>query len=202
MALFGIGKKKDIPTTFNTTSAPTTNAEDFFKDMGRKRKEPTSVIDIAPPQISGLRESPLPPPGSTIRNAQEVDADALRDKSMDAPDPHHADIRAIKDEIDTTVIPKEEKILRSPKVVTADDFFKDLDQRKRPVKNDIDLPEVTGLREAPPEHHVTDIGDAAADDSAVTALPDKTTEVDEFVHGDINNVDIGAIDLSSLRPES
>ncbi|MBQ8978683.1 MAG: hypothetical protein IJ080_02850 [Oscillospiraceae bacterium] len=202
MALFGFGKKKDIPTTFNQTSAPVANADDFFKDMGRKKKAPTSVVDIPVPEVTGLHDAPLPPPGSTIRNIAEVDPSSLRDKTLDAPDPAHANIRAIKDNIDTTVIPKEEKILRSPKVITADDFFRDLDRRQRPVKNDIDVPEVTGLRDAPPAHHVTDIGDAFADDNEVTALKDKTHEPDTFVHGDINTVDINTIDLSSLRPEN
>ena len=200
MALFG--KKNSIPNTpLNQTSAPITDAEDFFKDMGRKKKPVKDTFDIDLPIITGLHDEPLPAPGSTIKNADSVDTDGLRDKSGDGPDPLHARIREFKEEIDTTVIPKEEKIYRSEKVITADDFFRDLD-RKRAPKIDIDVPEITGLREAPEAHHISDIGDADPDEDAVEALADKTHEVGNFVHGDISVVDIGSIDLSSLRPES
>lgn len=207
MALSFFGKKKQETMPTNTTSAPIDNAEDFFKDMGRKRKQPTGFIDVEPPIISGLHDEPLPPPGSTIKNAEEVETASLRDKSNDAPDPMHARINAIKEEINTDVIPKEEKIYREPNFggISADDFFRDLDRKKPAKAVEIDVPEVTGLREHPVEHTQAQIGgaddDEAAVEAAVEALKDKTTETGDFVHGDINTVDLSAIDLSSLRPE-
>ena len=45
MALFG--KKNSIPNTpLNQTSAPITDAENFFKDMGRKKKPVKDTFDI------------------------------------------------------------------------------------------------------------------------------------------------------------
>ncbi len=204
MALSFFGKKKpqeEMPTNF--TSAPIDNAEDFFKDMGKKPKKPTGFIDVEPPIITGLHDDPLPPPGSTIKNAEDVNTDSLRDKSGDGPDPLHARITTIKEEINTDVIPKEEKIYRSPNIggVNADDFFRDLDKKKPPKAVEIDVPEVTGLREGPEVHTSAHIAAEIPDEDAVEALKDKTKETGDFVHGDINTVDLSAIDLSSLRPE-
>ncbi|MBQ4363342.1 MAG: hypothetical protein II782_05015 [Oscillospiraceae bacterium] len=202
MALFG--KKKDIPVTpAPTVSYPSVDPDDFFKDMGRKPKAPKGLVDITSPEITGLREKPLEAPGSTIKdNDMPIDTDTLTDKTLLPPDPEHAHIRTINTEtIDTTVIPKEEKIFREEKPLSADDFFKDLD-RKRPRSIDIDLPEVDGvLRAEPIPHHVTDIGDAEVDESAVEALHDKSGDVPDFVVGDINLVDVSHLDMSSLRAE-
>ena len=204
MALPFFGKKKpeeEIPMNF--TSAPVDNVDDFFKDMGRKPKMPDGVVDIEPPLITGLHDEPLPPPGSTIVNAEEVTTEELRDKSGDGPDPLHARITTIKEEINTDVIPKEKKIYRSPNIggVNADDFFRDLDRKKPPKPVEIDVPEVTGLREGPANAPNIDIAGAEPDEAAVDALKDKTKEVGNFVHGDISVVDLSAIDTSSLRPE-
>ncbi len=202
MALFSFGKKKEaIPSPAPKTTISDVNPDDFFKDMGRKPKAPKGVTEIASPEITGLHDEPLPRPVSTIKNyAEKIDTDQLIDKTELPPDAHHADIRQINtDTLDTENIPKEEKILRStPKPVTADDFFADLD-RKRPRSIDIDLPEVTGLREHPEEHHITDIGDVIPDDAAADALADKTTEPFDFVVGDINGIDVTKLDMSSLR---
>ncbi|UKI16390.1 MAG: hypothetical protein L6V87_00170 [Ruminococcus sp.] len=37
------------------------NADDFFKDMGRKPKPKKVDFNIESPEITGLREAPLPP---------------------------------------------------------------------------------------------------------------------------------------------
>lgn len=203
MALFNFGKKKDpVPApSAKVTTFSDVDPDDFFKDMGRKPKAPKGVAEIASPEITGLHDEPLPRPVSTIKNyTAAIDTDSLEDKSLLPPDANSGNIKKIDTEtLNTDVIPKEKKILRSaPKPVSADDFFADLD-RKRPRSIDIDLPEVTGLREKPVEHHVTDIGDAAVNEAAAAALKDKSHEIPDFVVGDINTIDVTKLDMSSLR---
>ena len=202
MALFGFGKKKDepLPKTGPVSGVSEVDPEEFFKNMGRKPKTPRGVADITVPEVKGLREEPLPPPKSTIKNfAGEIDTDGLVDKTALEPAKDLGNIKFIDTgKINTDVIPKEEKIYREPKELSAEDFFKDLD-RKRPPKIDIDVPEVKGLREQPAPKYVTDIGDAFADTAAAEALKDKTTEPFDFVSGDINTVDVTKLDMSVLR---
>ncbi|MBQ5329858.1 MAG: hypothetical protein J6F31_01265 [Oscillospiraceae bacterium] len=203
MALFGFGKKKEepLPKVSPVSSVSNVDPDEFFKNMGRKPKTPKGVAEISVPEVAGhLREEPLPRPKSTIKSfAQEINTDGLVDKSALAPAEDRGDIRLIDTtRLNTDVIPKEEKIYREPKELSADDFFKDLD-RKRPAKIDIDVPEVTGLREGPAPQYKTEIGDAFADTKAAEALKDKTTAPLGFVTGDINTIDVTKLDMSVLR---
>ena len=109
MALPFFGKKKPAPApAAPKKSVPVVDADDFFKDMGRKPKKPTDLQMIDLPEITGLRERPLEPPGSTIKNAVEVSTDGLADKTLEVT-PGLGNVKGISsDSIDTTVIPKEE----------------------------------------------------------------------------------------------
>lgn len=204
MALFGFGKKKDEPLPKMNGQAPvgSINPDDFFRDMGRKPKKPKGVEEISSPEIVGLHDEPLPRPKIDIKSFGEIDTTGLADKTEEQPTYKKGNIKQIDTEsLDTEHIGKEEKILRSaPKPVTADDFFKDLD-RKRPKSIDIDLPEITGLREEPIPHHNTDIGDEVPDETAVDALPDKLHETHDYINGDISTIDVTKLDMSGLRDE-
>lgn len=60
--------------------------EDFFKNMGRRNNSPKEPEDeVAPPEITGLREKPevVPPSSMTNVDTDEVPILNLRDKSAD-----------------------------------------------------------------------------------------------------------------------
>ncbi len=200
MALPFFGKKKPAPApAAPKKSVPVVDADDFFKDMGRKPKKPTDLQMIDLPEITGLRERPLEPPGSTIKNAVEVSTDGLADKTLEVT-PGLGNVKGISsDTIDTTVIPKEERI-DTGRARTADDFFRNMG-RKAAVTESLEVPEVTGLRERPEEHADTLGGVAltATVEEEVDELPDKNIRRTDIVYGDIGGVDVSAIDLSSLR---
>ena len=86
---------------------------------------------------------------------------------------------------------------------SAEDFFSDIDRRKNRrgrVDPNIDVPEVTGLREGPAAPAVIRIA-GTAENIDTEGLRDKTLHPDEFVHGDINVIDTGSLSTDSLRAE-
>ncbi len=208
MLFFGT-KKNDTPPAKPAPSHGINqpiNADDFFKDIGRKPKKREVDVNIDCPEIVGLREEPLPPPGSTIKNIAEQSTDGLADKSGFDDSFIHGNIVTVNTDVidvdDALAREKAEKArLKEEKMLSSqnpDDFFKDIDRRKNKVKADIAVPEVTGLREAPlppPDSAIRNIADVSTD-----GLIDKTGIVTEGL-GNISEVDIGAIDTSVLRPE-
>lgn len=83
--------------------------------------------------------------------------------------------------------------------VSADDFFKDIDNRKkRPKKVDdtIEVPEVTGLRDAPPPPPKSTLKNMDTPDTE--GLRDKIADPDVFVRGDIVGAGESSADTESL----
>ncbi len=202
------------------------NADDFFKDLDRKKKPKKIDMNIEVPEVKGLREAPLPPPGSTINNiaAGASAVENLIDKNTVEDDFVHGDIKLVDtSRIDTDSLidktaenaeellkaaadrRKAERLAAMPaKPLSADDFFKDIDSRKktRRVDPNINVPEVTGLREAPLPPAGSTINNIAADAAAAENLIDKNTVEPDYIRGDINLVDISTIDTSVLRDEA
>ena len=92
MFLFNKSKKNEAPAPAPVPSKPASspikqpvNADDFFKDMGRKPKPKKVDFNIESPEITGLREAPLPRPESTLSNldTDAISTDGLRDKTLD-----------------------------------------------------------------------------------------------------------------------
>lgn len=187
-------------------SRPLVDADDFFKDLERKPKKKAPEFNIDVPEVTGLREAPLEPPGSTIKNAAQVSTEGLIDKTKLDDNQIRGDIRTVVTadmDLDASFEKiKEEKISSKAVVKELDptnpeDFFKDLDRKKpKPVKVDIDVPEVTGLREAPdepPGSTITDIGEINAD-----SLIDKTA-LGAPLPAEITEIDTGIIDTDILE---
>ncbi len=84
--------------------------EDFFKNMGRRRETPKEVVNIAVPEVTGLREKPAEAPVSTLGSINdEINTDGLADKNL-LPDVFtHGDIRTIDEsKIDISSLRAEE----------------------------------------------------------------------------------------------
>ncbi|MCI7766464.1 MAG: hypothetical protein MSJ26_00550 [Oscillospiraceae bacterium] len=202
MLFFGNNKTQSPPAPSPKISHPA-DADDFFKDMGRKPKKREVNVNIESPDIVGLREEPLPPPGSTIKNIASVSTDELVDKSGYDDSFIHGNIKVVN----TAALDVDEALSRdkeaksaapSEKVINSqnpDDFFKDIDRRRSRVKADIAVPEVTGLREAPlppPDSSIRNIADVDTD-----GLIDKTGIVTEGL-GNISEIDTMSIDADIL----
>jgi len=206
MLLFGNKKNTPpapSPAAVSPAPAGPVDADDFFKDMGRKPKRRDVDVNIESPDIVGLREEPLPPPGSTIKNINSVSTDDLADKSGFDDSFIHGNIKTVNTEvIDVDNAFAMEKQQKEANALAAmvnsqnpDDFFKDLDRKRNRVKADIAVPEVTGLREAPeppPMIKIRNITDVDTD-----GLIDKTTIVEEGL-GNISEIDLSAIDTDIL----
>lgn len=208
MLFFGTKKNDTSPVSPSPAAGlnQPINADDFFKDMGRKPKKREADVNIDCPEIVGLREEPLPPPGSTIKNIIEVSTDELADKSGFDDSFIHGNIVTVNTDVidvdDALARERAEKArLKEEKILSSqnpDDFFKDIDRRKNRVKADIAVPEVTGLRDAPlppPDITIRNVADVSTD-----GLIDKTGIVTEGL-GNISEIDIGTIDTSVLRSE-
>lgn len=226
MFLFNKSKKNEAPAPAPVPSKPASspikqpvNADDFFKDMGRKPKPKKVDFNIESPEITGLREAPLPRPKSTLSNldTDAISTDGLRDKTLDVEEGlgniKTVDVEEIDAEMDEVLpdknanpvhyipfeIPDEEPASSSDPL-DPDSFFRDIDKRrKRKPKTTIEAPEVTGLRDAPEAAPESDISDIDTDALSTDALRDKTLPDNSFVHGDINVIDTDNIDTSSLR---
>lgn len=92
------------------------------------------------------------------------------------------------------------------KIVDADDFFKDMGRKPKPAEvkepeASVDVPVVTGLREAPEAVLPSNMNDLDTGTLATDGLRDKSAEDDGAYHGNMNDID-KVIDTSSLRPEN
>lgn len=78
------------------------------------------------------------------------------------------------------------------KPASAEDFFADLDRKakpkpvEQPVKTDVDVPDVVGLREEPLPEVESSMNDVEADELAAENLTDKTIGDDGNYHGNMN----------------
>ncbi len=82
----------------------------------------------------------------------------------------------------------------TPKPASADDFFADLDRKpkakpdaKQEVKLDVDVPDITGLREEPVIVAPSSMNNVEADFVAAENLTDKTLGSDDAYHGNMND---------------
>lgn len=227
--MFLFRKKKDEPAARSSPPQPQpapapaapaarVDAEDFFKQMERQSRAKRVHSDLAAPEVTGLRESPLPPPGSTIKNVNinALAVDNLRDKSVDRDNFMHGDIAVVNTEaldIDAALArrSREERSADEAKAAAersqkqfdpldADSFFKDMGIKPRAlrVEENILVPDIVGLREAPPPPEVSTINTVVSDERAVEGLIDKTTAPETFVRGDITVIDISAINTDIL----
>lgn len=80
------------------------------------------------------------------------------------------------------------------KPTSAEDFFADLDKKaakpksaEQPVKTDIDVPDVVGLREEPLPEVASSMNDIETDELAAENLTDKTIGDDGNYHGNMND---------------
>lgn len=79
------------------------------------------------------------------------------------------------------------------KPASAEDFFADLDRKakpkpvEQPVKTDVDVPDVVGLREEPLPEIKSSMNDVEADEIAAENLTDKTLGDDGNYHGNMND---------------
>jgi hypothetical protein len=83
-----------------------------------------------------------------------------------------------------------------------DDFFKDMGRRPKqpkPVEATVDVPEVTGLREAPEPVLPSNMVNLSTSELSTSELRDKRAEDDGAYHGNMNNVDESTIDISVLE---
>lgn len=215
--MFFFQKKKDEPAPKNDPKPataqprPVVNADDFFKDMGRKKETPKEVKPIDIPEVTGLREFAPAAPESTINviDTAAVSTDILADKTLVEMGDGYGDISSVEavDDIDTMIErEKSEKAARTAaiaaaeaaKPLSADDFFKDMGKRaKRRDDEPIDHVEIIGLRDAPPVPAVNTIS-SFADEIPTDGLRDKTNDIPQ-ISGDINEIDISSLDMSSLR---
>lgn len=187
------------------------NPDDFFKDMGRRpKRNPDDPIEA--PEITGLREAPEAAPEILIKNivTDEAAAEMLADKTIMVNDGSYGNIRVIDEgAIDVEELDRERArkaaapVQAEPeKMVDPDDFFKNMGRRaKRNPDDPIEqLPEITGLREAPEAAPVSSIGGIDSDSITTAGLRDKTLDVYDDL-GNISVIDESKIDLSGLREE-
>lgn len=79
------------------------------------------------------------------------------------------------------------------KPASAENFFADLDRKakpkpaEQPVKTDVDVPDVVGLREEPLPEIKSSMNDVEADEIAAENLTDKTLGDDGNYHGNMND---------------
>ena len=119
MFLFNKSKKNEAPAPAPVPSKPASspikqpvNADDFFKDMGRKPKPKKVDFNIESPEITGLREAPLPRPESTLSNldTDAISTDGLRDKTLDVEE-GLGNIKTVDvEEIDAEIFPTKPQI--------------------------------------------------------------------------------------------
>lgn len=180
--------------------------DDFFKDMGRKPKQPKPAEvkeEIESPEIVGLREAPEEAAPSTLADIDigAVDTDILPDKTLLDDGLYHGTLADIEGTVDTDSLPDyvprglpEETSAAAPEqksgVLDADDFFKDMGRKKKSaeVKAEIESPEIVGLREAPEEVAPSTLDDIGLSGINTDGLPDKTLLDDGHYHGTLESV--------------
>ena len=228
MFFFGKNQKEEKPSAPVLAPKPAAepkkvvDADDFFKDMGRKpketpaeAKEPEISVDV--PVVTGLREAPEPvlPSNMNDLNTDELSIGGLRDKSAEDDGAYHGNMNDVdEDSLDMSLLDRKKSdetpaaAEPSPAPETAsfldpDDFFKDMGRKTKPeeIKETVDIPVITGLREAPEPVLPSNMNDLNTDTLATDGLRDKSAEDDGAYHGNMNDID-KVIDTSSLRPEN
>lgn len=226
MFFFGKNQKEESPSAPVSASKPASepkkivDADDFFKDMGRKPKaaevkEPEASVDI--PIVTGLREAPEPvlPSNMNDLNTDELSIGGLRDKSAEDDGAYHGNMNDVDEaSLDMSSLDrkKTDEVAAEPEPSPAaepasfldpDDFFKDMDRKAKPaeVKETVDIPVITGLREAPEVVLPSNMNDLDTGALTTDGLRDKSAEDDGAYHGNMNDID-KIVDTSSLRPES
>lgn len=147
------------------SSAPV-SADDFFGDLDRKKRKKEVKFDIDVPEVTGLREKPADAPEQIFNNVatETLSVSSLHEEGYVVGDmKNFRDIAAdtlaveeLRDKSHDNDIPFDPD---APEVPTAsaafdpsdpDAFFSSIDRKKpKRQKFAIDIPEVTGLREAP-----------------------------------------------------
>lgn len=168
---------------------PFVDADDFFKDMGRKPKivEEKEVKSIETPEVTGLREGPAPVPECTLANYEnEINTDGLIDKAALDDGQYHGYMEDRPS--DEEVAAKEAAAARKaaanqPAFNDPDDFFKDIGKKKLPKDlAAIDTPDVVGLREGPAPVAECTLADFTAEINT-DGLIDKAALDDGQYHG-------------------
>jgi len=169
MSIFNRNKKNNEPAPVQKSAAPSSpkpivDADDFFKDLDKKSKPKEVSFEVETPEVTGLREAPLPRPVSEINMVEtdEAAAEALADKTAMVLGDEYGDINAVNVSVDTDEvlpdktlqertyipfeIPEEEEAKPEFDPLDPDAFFRDIDRSKRrnKVKTTIEAPEVTG----------------------------------------------------------
>lgn len=181
------------------------NPDDFFKDMGKKKPaaEPVEVketVDI--PEITGLREAPeavLPSNMNDLDTSDLVSATAaLRDKAAEDDGAYHGNMNdADESSLDMSILERKKAETPPPvqkeegsQPLTADDFFSNMGKKTKPVeiKEEIESPEIVGLRETPEVILPSNMNDLNTDTLTTNGLRDKTAEDDGTYHGSMSDV--------------
>ena len=167
------------------------DADDFFKDMGRKPKvvEEKEVKSIETPEVIGLREGPAPVPECTLADyTNEINTDGLIDKAALDDGQYHGFMEDRPS--DEEVAAKEAAAARKaaaaaqPAFNDPDDFFKDMGKKAKAPKElaQIETPDVVGLREGPAPVAECTLADFTAEINT-DGLVDKAALDDGQYHG-------------------
>lgn len=176
------------PSTAPSSSpAKFVDADDFFKDMGRKPKLPKDLASIETPEVTGLREGPAPVPECTLADyTNEINTDGLIDKAALDDGQYHGYMEDRP--TDEEVAAKEAAAARKaaanqPAFADPDDFFKDMGRKKTPKElAQIETPDVVGLREGPAPVAECTLADFTAEINT-DGLIDKSALDDGQYHG-------------------
>lgn len=169
---------------------PFVDADDFFKDMGRKPKvvEEKEVKSIETPEVTGLREGPAPVPECTLANYEnEINTDGLIDKAALDDGQYHGfmEDRPSDEEVAAKEAAAARKaVATQPAFNDPDDFFKDMGKKAAKPKElaQIETPDVVGLREGPAPVAECTLADFTAEINT-DGLIDKAALDDGQYHG-------------------
>lgn len=89
----------ESPASAAVTRSGAVDADDFFKDMGKKAKKKEENVNIEAPDVVGLRETPAPVLPSTLDdigiNVGEIDTNILPDKTLLDDGLYHGTLQSI-----------------------------------------------------------------------------------------------------------
>ncbi len=167
------------------------DADDFFKDMGRKPKvvEEKEVKSIEIPEVTGLREGPAPVPECTLTNYEnEINTDGLIDKAALDDGQYHGfmEDRPSDEEVaaQEAAAARKAAAAAQPAFNDPDDFFKDMGKKAKQPRElaQIETPDVVGLREGPAPVAECTLADFTAEINT-DGLIDKAALDDGQYHG-------------------
>lgn len=165
------------------------DADDFFKDMGRKPKLPKDLASIETPEVTGLREGPAPVPECTLTDYEnEINTDGLIDKAALDDGQYHGfmEDRPSDEEVAAKEAAAAKKAAAAAEeaFVDPDDFFKDMGKKPKLPKElaQIETPDVVGLREGPAPVAECTLADFTAEINT-DGLVDKAALDDGQYHG-------------------